>query len=269
MTAGSLSRSLAAPRSLLRTFLLRIRPAFVAAALKRMLKVERVVVDTKHGRFLVDPVSNLGASLASSGEYEPEMRRTLEKFLGPGRVFVDIGANEGYFSVIGRKLVGDAGKIVAVEPQSRLLPILQENFRLNAVTGVQLVHGAVSDTPGKASLHLSPDTNTGSSSLDQSTSYTLPTEQTEVMTLSELFSRQGVAGADLVKMDIEGFEYEAVLGSRELFTAGRIRAFALELHPPRIERRGLKVADITNFLTEAGYALEPGLGNTVWVRRGS
>jgi FkbM family methyltransferase len=265
----SLSQRLSARKSALRTFLLRIRPAFIAAALKRLLHVERVVVETDHGRFLIDPVSNLGDSLASSGEYEPEMRRTLERFLAPGCVFVDIGANEGYFSVMGRKLVGGNGKVVAVEPQSRLLPILQENFRLNGVTAIQLVHGAVSNAPGKARLHISPDTNTGSSSLDQSTSYSLPTEQTEVMTMAELFSRQGVDRADLVKMDIEGFEYEAILGSRELFSAGRIKAFALELHPPRIERRGLKVADITSFLTEAGYALEPGLSNTVWVKRGS
>lgn len=267
LNVRSLSKNLSARNSVLRTILLRIRPAFVAAILKRLLRVERVVVDTQHGRFLVDPVSNLGASLASSGEYEPEMRRTLEKFLARGCTFVDIGANEGYFSVIGRKLVGDAGRVVAVEPQSRLLPILEENFRLNAVTEVQLVHGAVSNAPGKANLHISPDTNTGSTSLDRSTSYSLPTEQTEVMTLTELFSRHAVVRADLVKMDIEGFEYEAILGSRELFTAGRIKAFALELHPPRIERRGLKVADITNFLTEAGYALEPGLDNTVWVSR--
>ena len=131
-------------------------------------------------------------------------------------------------------------------------------------TGIRLARCALSDSSGKASLHISPETNTGSSSLDQSTAYALPTQETDVLRMAELFAREGLERADLVKMDIEGFEYEAIFGSRELFTGRRIRAFALELRPSRIQRRGLDPAAIASFLSGAGYAPHKDFAS-VWI----
>ena len=58
---------------------------------------------------------------------------------------------------------------------------------------------------------------------------------------------------DLIKIDIEGFEYEAILGSKELFSQGRVRNIALELHDSTLFRRGKKMEDITRFLESCGY----------------
>jgi FkbM family methyltransferase len=249
----------------LQRVLLRVRPAFLGAALKRLLGIERIVVATRHGRFFIDPISNLGSTLTASGEYEPEMIRTLAYFLKPSGTFVDVGANEGYFSVIGYRAVGTSGKVIAVEPQSRLRHVLQENFRLNEMPGIQIAACAVSDVAGTANLHLSPDTNTGSTSLDQSTLYTLPTEQVPTMTLAQLLSEAKLETVDLVKMDIEGFEYEAILGSKEVFAAHRVKVLALELHPPQMAKRGLDHNAIAEFLGRCGYQRSPGFSNLVWV----
>jgi FkbM family methyltransferase len=245
--------------------LLRIRPAFLATYLKKLLRIERVVVDTSRGRFLLDPVSNLGARLMRTGEYEPDMTRTLEHYLAPSSTFLDVGANEGYFSVIGSKLVGPAGRVIAVEPQSRLQAILSENLRLNDALRVQVVSAAISDRSGTAPLYISPDTNTGSTSLALTTAYSLPTEEVPTRTLSDLLSECRVGSVDLMKMDIEGFEYEAILGSKELFASHRIKALALELHPSVLAKKRLNPDDITNFLRESGYRRESRFSNDVWV----
>ena len=99
-------------------FLLRIRPAPLAVFLKRLMRIKRKVVDTDTGKFWIDPASNLGITLLREGAYEPGMQAILEHFLMPGKVFVDLGANEGYFTVLGARLTQPSGRVFAIEPQN-------------------------------------------------------------------------------------------------------------------------------------------------------
>jgi hypothetical protein len=88
----------------------RLRPAPLASAVARISRLsKRRVVRTPNGMFWVNPVSNLGYSLMN-GEYEARMQEVLEQYLYPGAVFVDLGANEGYFTVMASRLVGRAGR---------------------------------------------------------------------------------------------------------------------------------------------------------------
>src|SRR4051794_27016084 len=110
---------------LLSMALLRVRPASLADLIKRAAGINRLLLETDHGRFFVDPCSNLGWQLCEHGTYEEGMRLTIEKYLPPGGVFLDLGANEGYFTVIAARRCGPSGHVVAIEPQLRLLPILE------------------------------------------------------------------------------------------------------------------------------------------------
>jgi FkbM family methyltransferase len=242
-----------------------LRPALLAAGLKRALRVRRVVVDTPHGSYWLDPVFNLACVIASEGSYEPEMQQTLAAFLAPGKIFIDLGANEGYFTVQAAKLTAPNGRAIAVEPQDRLISVIAENIRLNGLSNVTIVHIAISDERGKTSLHLSPDINTGGSSFYRNTKYPLPTQEIATMPLTDLLHREGIEQVDLMKVDIEGAEYEAILGSRQLFEERRIKALALELHPAVLEKRGRSAGEIKVFLTAAGYQKKNDYGNSVWL----
>lgn len=245
--------------------LFHIRPAFVASWLKKLAGMRRRDIATGRGVFHVDPVSQFAVALASPRGYEPEMCSALEHFLKPSGVFVDVGANEGFFAVMASKLVGGGGRVLAVEPQSRLKVVVERNLRLNRALNAILVQAAISDTEGSVELFVSPDMNTGSTSLRNSTRYRLPSETVSVMTLSQLFEFAGIQSADLVKMDIEGSEYEAVLGSQELFRSHRIRAFAFELHHEAIRNRGKDPEAVVRFLEGCGYSIAPDLPAQVWV----
>jgi FkbM family methyltransferase len=245
--------------------LFRVRPALLASWVKRLVGVHRRDIDTPGGAFYADPVSQFAVALGSDRGYEPEMSHALGHFLKPAATFVDIGANEGFFSVMASRLVGATGRVVAVEPQSRLKGVVERNFRLNGVTNATLHSCAISDREGTADLFVSPDTNTGSTALRNMTRYRLPSEVVPVTTLTKLFDSEGIRSADLVKMDIEGAEYEAVLGSPGLFEAHRIKAFAFELHHAAIASRGGDPEAVIRFLQGCGYALAPGLPASVWV----
>ncbi len=241
-----------------------IRPAFMASFLKRILGSNRFYFQAKYGKFWIDPVSDVGFSILSQAEFEPYMFSTLQKYLRPGSTFVDLGANEGYFSVLAGSLVGEQGKIVSVEPQSRLQEVIQRNLELNSVATATLVQAAISDSAGELEIYLSPDVNTGSSGLFQSTRYRVPTEKVPVLSLHDLFDRFKISECDLMKVDVEGAEYEAILGSRNLFQQKRIKAIALEIHPSLLNSRGLSADEICQFLESCGYQLSHPFGYLVF-----
>lgn len=214
----------------------------------------------------MDPVSHLGDLLIREGRYEPDMEATLRRHLRPGGVFANVGANEGYFSVLAGQIVGPTGRVLAVEPQARLRSVIEENVRLNGLQNVRLETAAVSDAEGTAELYLAPDLNTGASGLARQTRYAVPTQQVRMTTLAKLLSTAGIGPIDLMKMDIEGFEYEAILGSKEQFRDGSVRAFALELHPNVIRGRGHDPEELVKFLSGCGYREDRTTGNVVFVR---
>jgi len=254
-----------ARRGGLHGLLMRLRPAPLASLVKRALRIGRVVVETPQGKFWVDPVSILGLQLSFHEQYEPGMQKTLHAFLSRGATFIDLGANEGYFTVIAAKLCGACGRVVAIEPQERLLPVITENLRLNGTEWARVLNVAVTDAQGMVTIHLAADTNTGGSGLHRSTKYPLPTQQVAARTLTQILDEEQMLHVDLMKIDIEGFEYEALLGSVELFRQHRVRALALELHPTILADRGKDVADITKMLADCNYKLTQDFGNTVWI----
>jgi len=147
-----------------------------------------------------------------------------------------------------------------------LQPVLRKNFALNRAENITLIEAAVSDRAGTAQLHLTPGMNNSASSLMRPTRYPLFRQTTPCATLAEIFNQAPLTTCSLLKIDIEGWEFEAVLGSRALFERGSIRAIALELHPHLLERRGLKGTEITDFLEGCGYRLATATHNLVYTR---
>ena len=250
---------------LLQRVLMRVRPNLLAGVLKRWLRMRRTTVQTPHGSFHIDPVSLLGIALTQRGEHEPAMIATLQRYLSAGATFVDLGANEGYFTVLAARLCGAKGRVLAIEPQRRLLGVIDHNLRLNGLEGVQVVNAAISDKPGAATVYLTASTNTGGSGLHHHSKYPLPSEEVTALTLEQVLDQQGLATVDLMKVDIEGFEYEALLGSPRVFEQRRVKALALELHEAILAHRGKQAGDITAMLERAGYQRTSTAGNEVWL----
>jgi FkbM family methyltransferase len=233
--------------------LMRVRPASLASKLKRFLRIRRRVVQTSLGRFYIDPVSNFGIGVQRERSYEPELTYAVRTLLREGDIFIDVGANEGFFSIVASKAVGSAGRVIAIEPQSRLQEVLARNIRENGALNIDVLQRVISDAPGVATLSISPDMNTGSSGVFRTTRYAVPTQDVLQTTLEGLLKLLSLRTVRLMKMDIEGFEYEAILGSRQAFRSGVVEYFALELHPTILDRRGKSEKEIVEFLNECGY----------------
>lgn len=238
----------------LAALLLRIRPAIIGHWLKRLLCWRRQEVRISEGVFWVDLASNFGLRVTSAEGYEPQTKALLLSFLRPGLTFLDLGANEGYFSVVAAKTVGPEGRVISIEPQARLGEVIRRNFTANGATTATLHAVAISDMSGSAEFNLAPDTNSGSSGLVRATRYANPTQQIRLLRLEEFLGELGVARIDVMKVDIEGFEYEAILGSPKVFQEHRIRCLVVEVHGAYLIHRGRRPEDIADFMLACGYA---------------
>ena len=233
----------------------RIRPAPLASALAHITGLNRrEFVKSEHGTFFVAPMSQLGFHLRY-GEYEAATTAILRNSLAPGAVFVDLGANEGYFTVLASRLVGPQGIVIAVEPQSRLQGVITANLEANNCRNVRLVKAVVSSRTERVNLALTSAINNGSSSLFKHTKYPLPTEEVQSFTLGDLFASIEVKRCDLMKMDIEGSEYDALTGAQEVLKRGIIRLMTIEVHDSILERRGLSWNRAHEVILECGYRL--------------
>jgi hypothetical protein len=86
------------------------------------------------------------------GVWEPEISHLVGQILKPGDVFVDIGANVGYDSLLGSSLVGPLGRVIAIEASPTTFAELKKNIALNKSTNIRAVNVAVSDREGTLDL---------------------------------------------------------------------------------------------------------------------
>ena len=78
----------------------------------------------------------------------------FSRVITPGCVFADVGANFGYYTLLGARLVGSGGKVLAFEPQPAVAELLRESLSINSMANVEVIEAALSNQPGRATLHV-------------------------------------------------------------------------------------------------------------------
>lgn len=242
--------------------LLRIRPAQLSDLLKKCFRVRRQYIQTRTGHaFWTDPVSIFGLQLLHQGIYEPQMTRLLELVLRPSDTFIDVGGNEGYFSIIASSLVSN-GKVHCIEPQTRLESIIRENIRINYADRVIIHRVALSDKEGRIELFLRPSTNTGGSGMFRYWKIGSAKEDVHALTLDSFFKENSLERVRLLKVDCEGAEYLVITGGRSILKQRAIDFIALEYHPVIC---GIEKCIYTHEeLKSAGYILTRARGQCIY-----
>ena len=178
---------------------------------------------------------HVSRQLRESGIWEPYESRLLLDSLQPGAVFLDVGANLGYFSLLAADRVGPAGKVVAIEPDPANFLLLQRSIVHNGLNAIIKPHRvALSDRDEAASLYLSED-NFG----DHQVFATGESRQSVPVNLcrgADLLGGLGVR-LDLVKIDTQGSEYGVVAGLLPLLVRCRPRLI-VELTPLSLRQCG-------------------------------
>jgi len=140
------------------------------------------------------------------GVWEPDVSRVIERNLAPGDVFVDVGANIGYDTLLASERVGPRGRVVAIEASPRTFALMQANLALNpSSSNVRAVNAAVSDHAGKLALYEIYEGNIGAATTLASRGGT-PIETVDALPLEQTLKPDEIAHLRLIKIDVEGAE---------------------------------------------------------------
>jgi FkbM family methyltransferase len=172
----------------------------------------------------------------------------------PGGVVLDVGANVGAYSVLFGRWVGPEGRVYAFEPAVAALTGLRRHLALNGVEGVvRAVHAAVSDRRGWAALAGAGGQGTARLAEEGN----LGGETVETVTIDDFCAGEGTLPT-LIKIDVEGWELEALRGARETVArGGDDLALFVELHPTLWRERGMEAAELRAELDRQRLRAEP------------
>lgn len=200
----------------------------------------RRVVDARFGaRFACDSRDLIQRYISLFGVWEPHMTRWLRGRLGAGDTFVDVGANIGYFAVLGSRLVGAKGRVVAIEASPAFHDRVLQHLRLNGCDNVRAVNAAVSDSHKTLTFVLASSNNMGANSI---VPYDGPAESSFEMAarpLPEILDGDELTSARVIKIDVEGAEGGVIRGLAPALD--RLRPdveIAVEVTPDRMAQLG-------------------------------
>lgn len=190
-----------------------------------------------------------------AGEIDPNEFSFLADVLKPGMCVVDVGANEGLFTLFFRKRVGPGGRVIALEPSERELIHLKRNLRINRFLDVDVVPLAVGDRVGRARLSLAEAGHAGHNALGTPAApwvSVVDEVEVEVSTLDTLSDARNWPRIDLIKMDIEGSELRALRGADRLLARDR-PMLLLEAEQESLSLRGASFSELLSWLAARKY----------------
>lgn len=162
------------------------------------------------------------------GGWERPQVRLMQKFIGPGSIAYDLGANYGMHTLLMNRLVGPTGRVFAFEPSQEIFAALQEQLTLNPGHSVTPVNRAVGEQSGVASFDMGHHRGAGHLSSEGGM-------QVKVVTLDDFVFSEGNPPPNFIKIDVEGGESAALRGAAKVLEKHR-PAIMVELHNPTEDR---------------------------------
>ncbi|GFE23132.1 FkbM family methyltransferase [Streptomyces nigrescens] len=188
------------------------------------------------------------------GLWEPHMTHWLQRRLRPGDTYIDVGANVGYFSLLASQLVGEEGRVVAIEASPTFHARVLQHAEINGCSNLRTVNAAVADERKTVTLILASSNNMGAASI---VPYGGPAESTldvEAYPLPQVLDADDIAGARVIKIDVEGAEGAVIRGLAPVLDKLRPDAeITVEVTPERMEALGESPGELLTTMREHGF----------------
>ncbi|WP_316811400.1 FkbM family methyltransferase [Pedobacter heparinus] len=192
-------------------------------------------------------------NILSTGTYEHEINKLIRISLKDGDVALDVGANIGLQSIRMSKSVGEAGRVLAFEPLTYLQKKLAANILLNRSLNVTLLPYALANIETETKYDINENEwNQGAFSLDNNTENGDSAQKIAIKKGDILPEIINLNRLDLIKIDVEGFEFQVMLGLAE----------TIKKYLPRIifeydhnywTKTNQNISECFNFLKVANY----------------
>ena len=168
--------------------------------------------------FLAQPAIPLGWHVAFFGTYEPELRQIFRTVLPEGGVALDVGANVGWHTLLMARLVGEGGRVLAAEANPSVRKRLEDNLKLNRFRQVEIIPYAIANAEGTVEFYGpdadDPDSGNGHVVADAATGRG-EIIRVETRRLDVILPATQIERLDLIKIDVEGFEWPVLQGAEQ------------------------------------------------------
>jgi FkbM family methyltransferase len=190
------------------------------------------------------------------GCIEPNEFVFMESILKPSMVMMDVGANDGFFTVLAARQVGEKGRVYAFEPSEREYARLQANLELNQLSNVQTVRKAVANAGGQGLLRICEYGHEGQNTLGDFVHKVSEegVQDVELCTLDDFFKDEKLSRLDFIKIDVEGAEHKVLSGGRELISRFK-PVIMLELLDSALNKQGSSAKEVVSLLNDMGYLI--------------
>jgi len=186
--------------------------------------------------------------LAEGDWFEAEMELWRTE-LREGMTVIDVGANAGIYTFSAASQVGETGKVIAIEPFSQSVKCLEETAHFNNLSCVKIYHSAASKEEGTGFLALNMR-NELNEIIKGEVAQSKEIEKISFITLDSLIEKEELQQVDWLKIDVEGYEIEVLLGSEQL-----IERFSPKILYENISPNKEYNLEVAEFLEARGYQL--------------
>ena len=187
------------------------------------------------------------------GLQEVEQSRCLTNLLHAGQVFFDVGANVGFYTLLGSRLVRGTGRVIAFEPMPRNLAFLYRHVRLNRADNVTILPLACADALATELFVAGENHALGrletSNGGEGGSSPQSPGLLVATISLDAAAEKLGLR-PDVIKIDVEGAELRVLEGAADILTQVR-PVLLLSVHSDQLREACLA------HLSERDYRIEP------------
>ena len=185
--------------------------------------------------------------------YESDFDQQMMEQLSQSDVVWDIGANVGHFTTKFAEKVGRTGRVFAFEPAVSSYSTLVRNCA--SLANVSCLNLALSDRTGSLNFRdsgLENDPTNGLVDDDFPGAIKVP-----VASGDTLIQDKSIPPPNVIKIDVEGYEYDVIGGLRNCLRASTTKKVFVEVHFLEMNKRGLKdgAVEIVKQLTDSGFSV--------------
>lgn len=178
----------------------------------------------------------------------------MGRLLAPGMTVLDLGANQGYYTLLASRTVGKSGRVFSFEPSPRERKALALHKRLNRCRNVTVVGLAVGAEEREIDLYVVRGHETGCNSLRPpiAMSESEPV-RVKMIRLDDWLQRERVSRVDFIKLDVEGGEFDALKGAEALLERRPRPVLMIEVQDLRTRPWGYRAREIIKHLNHKDF----------------
>jgi FkbM family methyltransferase len=207
-------------------------------------------------KITVDRFSYMGGTIFWTGFHHISEALYLKKYLSKNMTFVDVGANQGEFSLIAASIL-TSGTVIAFEPVSHQRKLLEKNKGLNNFNNIEIFPFGLSNKIEELPIYTSSDKtlhhgkHEGLSSIFSSDNRNEQQEIIEIKIFDDIFFEK-LNRIDFIKIDIEGAELFALQGMEKSIKKFH-PSILIEINEETFKTAGYTTNDVIAFFTDLGY----------------